>query len=175
MRRIKHLWILLIFSSCGKIEGIDLDFLKQKPKDANFQFATSNPYFDSYKSQFSQNHYIETGRSIDVSRIRINFVENIETGTSTVGLCYSWGSKREIVIRQSFWNGVSESYRKALIFHELGHCALNRSHKDEKYLGNPVSIMNSYIISGNYFDSYKNALLNELHTNDTREILNNLH
>lgn len=172
MKNFNYLYLLLILSSCGKIAGIDLDFMKQKQKDASHLFGSSDPYFDSYKTEFVNNHYIETGSSVGVSHVRINFVENIETGASTVGLCYSWGSKREIVIKRSFWNSVSESYRKSLIFHELGHCALNRSHKDDTYMGKQLSIMNTYTVSGNYFSLYKNALLNELHTQNTTEILN---
>lgn len=50
-------------------------------------------------------------------------------GTNTVGVCYRAPWFREIDISKRWWNENTDRFsREELIFHELGHCILNRSH-----------------------------------------------
>ncbi|RFS14369.1 hypothetical protein [Emticicia sp. C21] len=50
--------------------------------------------------------------------------------------------QREIVINPICWDSVPEQNREALAFHELGHCFLNRLHRNDLLPNNaPVSIM----------------------------------
>ena len=39
-------------------------------------------------------------------------------------------AEREIVVSERWWNKASELMREEVIFHELGHCALNRDHDE---------------------------------------------
>ena len=52
--------------------------------------------------------------------------------------------QREIVINPSCWDTTPEQNREALAFHELGHCFLNRLHRDDLLPNKaPASIMNT--------------------------------
>ncbi len=109
------------------------------------------------------------GLDIDLSTIDINgYIQNIET-RGALGQCksYSDGSQ-QIIVDEQYWNRISDYEREYLVFHELGHCVLEREHNDEKdENGNCISIMQS----GNngcksvYNTEYKPELLNELFTN----------
>jgi hypothetical protein len=109
------------------------------------------------------------GLDIDIFSLDINgYIQNIET-RGTLGQCksYSDGSQ-QIVVDEQYWNRISNSEREYLVFHELGHCILEREHNDERdENGNCISIMQS----GNngcksvYNDNYKAQLLNELFSN----------
>lgn len=51
---------------------------------------------------------------------------------------------KEVRIDEAYWNSASEIEREFIIFHELGHCFLGRSHLDTENLsGVCVSIMHS--------------------------------
>lgn len=62
--------------------------------------------------------------------------------------------QRTIIINNDLicWKTAVDQNREALIFHELGHCILDRNHRDENLPnGTPASIMNSnFQISGLY-------------------------
>ena len=65
-----------------------------------------------------------------------------------------------------FWNSASESAREMIVFHELGHCFLQRGHNDNKQDdGTCVSIMRSG--KGGCIDFYtssnRGSLLDELY------------
>jgi len=52
-----------------------------------------------------------------------------------------WGS-HQILVNKDVWKTLNDSLRQRLIFHELGHCELNRSHKNDKFEdGSWVSMM----------------------------------
>ena len=68
------------------------------------------------------------------------------------GICHSWSDgHREITINKKYWDNYSDKQREQLIFHELGHCALNRDHNDATITMNdtvcPESIMRSKIFN----------------------------
>jgi hypothetical protein len=62
--------------------------------------------------------------------------------------------QRTIIINNDLicWKTAVVQNREALVFHELGHCILDRNHRDENLPnGTPASIMNSnFQISGLY-------------------------
>ena len=66
-----------------------------------------------------------------------------------VGECRYQGPLREIVIDEKFWQNLSDLRRESLMFHELGHCALNqREHRNEVGPDEcPLSVMNEYLVS----------------------------
>jgi hypothetical protein len=64
----------------------------------------------------------------------------------TVGECVSWSNgARQINIDPTYWSTLSQDGRIELMYHELGHCALNLQHINT-YLqyGCPTSIMNQF-------------------------------
>lgn len=165
MKGLFLLIILLFLASCGK----KAQDYKEGDKPL---FITSNPVFDSYKSNFEQDYYNSTGQSLSTSNIPINF-KDIEDG-NVVGRCYYIGSFREIVIDLNYWALANATKREILVFHELGHCALDRNHQELTKNGNPVSIMFPSVISDTLYNTHKTDYLEELHTQDYTDIFNAL-
>jgi hypothetical protein len=72
-------------------------------------------------------------------------------GTSTEDICGKCNKKDSngqrtitIIKDQICWINAAKENQEALIFHELGHCLLNRLHRDNRFPnGADVSIMNS--------------------------------
>lgn len=155
------LFSIFAFTSCGKILS------EQDTKVSNLYvsaFTTSNPIFDSYKENFEDNYYIQTGETISTSEININLSEQIEDNKSFIAVCIIWGGKKEIIIKDSFWNLVGEETRKSIIHHELGHCALGRVHNNDldETTGRPLSLMHSNIVGGQLYESYFSEYMEEL-------------
>jgi hypothetical protein len=86
-----------------------------------------------------------------------------------IGMCYSWSDgRREIVIDTAAWKDMSGLGKEQLMYHELGHCALDLDHNDSTVItpgGNTIygSIMNHYWFGQAWFYSsyrqqYKDAL-----------------
>lgn len=113
------------------------------------------PYLDDFIAMAKINEY-------DTSRF--NYIELGMTfgqleGT-TIGLCRTNYSQSQVTIDRDFWNNSFEVDKRALIFHELGHCLLFKGHEGEKISINlinpdgtpitqmrPSSIMNPILIS----------------------------
>lgn len=168
--RLFTLFIIIAgLSSCG------LPFLTDvRDSGETRQFSTSNPAFDSYKAKFEQEGRARLGQpGFVIGDIPINFGDT--EGPYNQGLCikYSDGT-REIIIREAWWETQGESYRESLIFHELGHCRLDRDHhNDETNVGNnsvKSSMMNQYIVAPAIYDPHRDAYLQELFTSSTNDL-----
>lgn len=124
------------------------------------QGKTSTGPFDGYVKKF----YQEMGNAgLENSRrdIAINFDENPDMGAA--GICFWSENPRRITVNKYYWDTMSDSERKFLIFHELGHCVLNRSHFNSKdAAGRPVSIMHGTEPPYWYFEEYYNSYIEEL-------------
>ena len=75
------------------------------------------------------------------------------------------GNPNQIEINTTFWNRANDLQREYVVFHELGHCYLNREHlEDENNDGSCVSIMASGTGScrEDYAVDTREAYLNEL-------------
>jgi len=118
-----------------------------------------DPAFASYVQQF------EVMYGHHIGDIPIQFAP--QSG-QVIGECIVWNSQwREIKVDPYFWanEALDDTQREALIFHELGHCVLNRGHLNTMFTdvdayGNrwyvDTSIMNAYIfLSAQYPDIYK--------------------
>lgn len=100
----------------------------------------------SYMDEFIKAH--ETAPYPKYPRIRdseIDFVDMAEylndSHTNVIGTCYYFVGKIKIDI--SYWNSATKLERKALIFHELGHCSLLRDHTCTSHDPNRASFMQS--------------------------------
>lgn len=84
----------------------------------------------------------------------VNFASKLEfqqegADEDTVGLCvFSTIGLNRVLILRSFWDSADETSRWALVFHELGHCELDREHLDTLDDNQcPISLMRWEIIS----------------------------
>lgn len=156
---------LLFFSSCGLPIGRDLVV---KNKGEVRQFETSNPLFSSIVSQFEQAGKQYSGNTgFSAGHVPVNF-GNTEN-ESFEGVCFSYpDGTTEVIIKETWWNSASQSLKESLLFHELGHCVLNREHDNETHdSGNTTykgSLMNSVIVSSGQYNSHRSGYLTELFT-----------
>jgi len=112
---------VLLMAACSKessenlVEELFIDELLQ-------------PYFDTFV-----NEGITRGVTVDLEAMRIEgYIESIEED-NVLGQCqYNSTSPRRVIIDQAFWNSATTLQKEFVIFHELGHCYLSRSHDDEK-------------------------------------------
>ena len=88
------------------------------------------------------------------------------TSPNVIGQCaHDPGTPTTVIIDKSYWDNASDLEKEFLVFHELGHCVLNRDHLDESDpFGNCISIMTSgnaqCII--NYTPATREGLIDEL-------------
>ena len=151
IKTILLLFILCIIVSCSK----------QNDSEISEELQI---HFDSFASEA-----LTYGIEIDFKDVDIDgYIENIEE-RGTLGQCksYSDGSKK-VIIDQPFWNQAAYDQREYIVFHELGHCVLDREHNDqEDENGNCLSIMqsgNNACMSG-YSSENRTQLLSELFNN----------
>lgn len=113
--------------------------------------------------------------------------------TDVAGWCFGMGIPnitRAIYIKRSFWENSTYAQKKAVVFHELGHCLLNRGHapfgiKMDSKNFYPASIMFPRCPSDYYFqmteNKYKsapdqfmidhwNSYIDELFSSDTNKL-----
>ena len=110
-------------------------------KEANYVVEEEiSVYFEKFEAAAA-----ERGHEIDLKAIHIEgYFSDIEAN-GVVGQCktYSDGT-HDIVIEKTYWNRKNDLEKEYLIFHELGHCVLNREHLDNQdQQGNCISMMQS--------------------------------
>lgn len=140
---------LILLSSCGS------------PSQNRIPLVDSE--FDKYISKFEKIYAV----NVNIGMIFKNQQNNI------VGTCYYFKNKKfnYIEIDNNYWNSVEDSFREELIFHELGHCILDRGHDEElissnSYLGKiPKSIMYPFVF-GYEYERYENYYLEELNNSE---------
>lgn len=71
-----------------------------------------------------------------------------------------------ILISRATWTWLNDDEREELIFHELGHCLLNRRHVTESVRLNgvlvPKSIMSPVLFSGAVYNQFRSYYVYEL-------------
>lgn len=108
--------LILILSACGKSRQVD-------------------PVFDSYIETFKAEG-LKRGKTVEVN-FSVVLVDSLES-QNYGGICNSEG----VQILKSLWNDSSSNTKEALIYHELGHCALGRQHSETRRTdGFPESVM----------------------------------
>lgn len=127
MKRVIGLLILTIFLACTKENEIYIDVELQ-------------PYFDSFKSEAALR-----GQEIDYLKEGLDGYLRSLSSDGLKGQClHASDVNSSVVIDLDFWSQSSHYSREFIVYHELGHCILDRRHLDEvDEHGNCISIMNS--------------------------------
>ena len=120
---------------------------------------------DMYFSSFEAEALLRGLQFDTEDLVKDAYVESI-VKDGVVGQCnsYSDGSKT-LVIDENYWERSSDDEKEYIIFHELGHCILERSHNDEKdSKGVCTSIMQSGLNNcrSQYTEENRDELLDEL-------------
>jgi hypothetical protein len=129
----------------------------------------TTPFIDE-SLQVYFNRFVEEGSlrgvEVDFGQIEVEgFLDNT-LQTTVSGQCqHDINQPDRVIINQSFWNRADAMKREFLVFHELGHCYLNRSHLDGKNSsGFCLSIMHSgaNICQNAYSEDTRSYYLDEL-------------
>jgi hypothetical protein len=148
-------WILLLsvltgFWSCNKDSSLDL-----------FVDPSLQEYFDRFVVEGAAR-----GVTVDYTASRISGYLKIITQPNVIGQCAHSDSKpNTVIIDKIYWSTASDLEKEFVVFHELGHCVLNREHLDDAdSQGNCISIMTSGTGTChiNYTLATRSALLDEL-------------
>lgn len=120
--------LIMSFLSCRKEEDLIQPEVDQRLK----------LFFESFKQES-----ISRRQSINMDDI-IGTIVTMETA-GVLGRCnQSTTGKKHLMIDSLFWLTSTFKEKEYVIFHELGHCALNRRHLDTKNVdGDCISIMQS--------------------------------
>ena len=115
MKHTALFWIALSLFSCAE-------------KEKKFRMT---PVFRPYDTEFI--HLAnQNGKLWHVDDLVMTFITKFENETEA-GQCQSFdnGETPIIVISRTTWNELKECQRFNLVFHELGHCLLNRGHTND--------------------------------------------
>lgn len=89
--------------------------------------------FQPYVDQFV-NEALQRGLEVDFSDTGL-IIEFGSVPPDAAAVCKGRGDansgSHHIVIKKSFWNNSTPLQQERLIFHELGHCELNRGHRND--------------------------------------------
>ncbi len=163
MLSLKNPFFLLAFlfllASCNRID-VDLDDPSDSSNNAEVE-ADLQAYFDRFENEGAK-------RGLDIDLAADGIIGKIEAidQEHVAGLCmYSSDAPNEVTIDLDFWNSSSALWREFVVFHELGHCYLDRDHREDQHAnGTCVSLMRSGL--GDCFDNYnsntREQYLNEL-------------
>jgi len=152
--------LLITLVACGKNNEIQL----------SKEYVGVEPELWGYFEKFEK---AAADRGVDVDLTLAGITGSIETihAHGTVGLCnHRLDEPNHVIIDKNFWASASENSKEMIIFHELGHCYLERGHTDAKNNdGTCASIMRSG--KGGCVDFYtrsnRNQYLDELYTEST--------
>jgi len=101
--------------------------------------------------ELSEGKVVET----DFDNVVVIFEEiKDEEHGRAVGLCYPYPWQPKIVIDTEWWNKWyrADSEREQLMFHELGHCILNREHTEKKEVENFSDWIENMLFEMGFFE-----------------------
>jgi hypothetical protein len=140
MKSIIKLILLAFISSCATA-----------PLGDPREFTTTNKEFYEFVDM-----YVSIKGSDSAKKIPINFKK---VSRPQIAFCRFYRQKvqhgfaihyKEIFIDPEFWRYASYFDKISVIFHELGHCDLNRDHNNSlDEFGYPISIMNATLVQLN--------------------------
>ena len=132
--------LLCLSSACKKVTKpvIEPDGAVAVGEDDEKGEEGFEPYVDTFMDRLRV-----AGIDRDTSLLRVEFSDTLPP--NILGGCSQLEGHFEVVsINRNRWKDLSVGSREELIFHELGHCVLNRGHNSAMVNFIPVSIMNPY-------------------------------
>lgn len=138
------------------------------------------PYINSFKSEA-----IVRNKIFDYSSLSVSYDHTL-SGSNVLGVC-TWGGLNppRITINPTYWQAWAANGRvsemQQLIYHELGHCILNRMHDDrtvntvDNGTAIAISLMNSYHLTPTVYERNYEYYLNELYDQSIAVLTVNLY
>ncbi|MEM1124254.1 MAG: hypothetical protein AAGJ18_27700 [Bacteroidota bacterium] len=120
------------------------------------------PYFERFEEEARAR-----GENVDLVLSRISGKIEAIDREHVAGLCTTFGNARpgSVTIDATFWNRANDLFKEFIVFHELGHCYLNRGHREDAFSnGQCVSIMRSGTLDcrDNYNGASRTEYISEL-------------
>jgi len=135
---MRYVILLLILTGCGK------NTLDIAPE--------ARPYVDAFVQAGAS-----VGRPISIEDLVVVFSPKV--ANDKPGICHRGaGATPTVIIDRKRWDDASKTQRELLIFHELGHCILERDHVDHR------SIMQPFLMRDVEYKHDKLYYINELFT-----------
>jgi len=117
------------------------------------------------------------GHEVDLKNLSVTF-GNVRIGKkdTTVGYCVkSPVGGMVIKIHKPTWGEMTVYKQEQLIFHELAHCLMGRDHCNKETDKGPLSIMNTHLLSSQYYKDNREELLDELFNVSPECVGNDVH
>jgi hypothetical protein len=145
---MRYILIIVLLSGCDKIGNSEPELLVYLSRFINDASDHNVGYSESpIQLVFSDDLGGSAGRCSKDKHIR-----NLKKETQL-----------KVQILKSYWDNLNDNDKELLMYHELGHCLLNREHNEIILSdGSPKSIMRSHLIEGFYTDVSKPYYLLEL-------------
>lgn len=144
--------LILVLSACCQAHN------KQVSIPAEVQ-----PYIDSFQADAgSQN----VGLKIDDLVVQFDSLD--QPDQVVYGRCvYGYNMTPVVKLDKSHWDNGSSTFRETLVYHELGHCLLNRLHINLLWQApngarTPFSIMYANSAALDYYQMYRQHYIQEL-------------
>ena len=143
MRHFNNIKINFVSFSCFFISLLIIGCTKENRENLTAEALHIDDALAPYFERFVAEGQLR-GIAIDLVEKQIEgYLIDIEEN-NVVGQCsYSETSTRSVNIDNAFWNNATDLEKEFVIFHELGHCYLERSHLDAQTNRNCTSIMHS--------------------------------
>jgi hypothetical protein len=167
--------LLVLLLACGiQVPGKKHDIVHVRGATTKLH-DSSNEQFQPYIEKFEFHGRREfNDPKFKVGDIPINFGDTTNPDYDGVCLVYSDETK-EIIIRKSWWDRAHPLQREMMVFHELGHCRLGRTHEEETVpVGErplKVSLMNPVIPDSTTYESAREGYISELFTYSTNRLM----
>lgn len=157
----------LVFSSCKKKESTSSMRPPAPPVVTEPPGVPISTDFTQFKNRFLS-FAVTKGTSPIVTNLTIAYSTEHTTADGVLGVCTTTSGVRDVTINRIYWeawaaNGKREDMEQ-LMFHELGHCTLSRSHFNTNTNGIAQSIMNAYHVNKVYYLANYNYYIDELFT-----------
>ncbi|NND33374.1 MAG: hypothetical protein HKN76_12355 [Saprospiraceae bacterium] len=129
-------------------------------KDNDIVDSTLQRYLDDFQDEASKR-----GFKVNYETKKIEARLELHDNNANLGWCtYNSDRPNAITINSIYWDVLNALEKEKLIFHELGHCVLNRPHYDvTRTDGKCISIMHSgQACSDDYNETSRSRYLDEL-------------
>ncbi len=136
--------------------------------DEDIGEPTIDPMLDFYFELFAGEGF-QRGIEVDFKQTEVSgYFADLSEANVTAQCQHDPNYPDRVVIDQAYWEQASDIEREFVVFHELGHCYLKRSHLDQKNPdGTCLSIMHSSgsVCNNTYRETTRIKYLDELFSN----------
>ena len=150
---MKIIFILILLVGCGR-QGLDIRDAETLPRVENRVDAHLLSFVKDFEDEFNKTVWMDV-------RLKTELKDYSKGGTleeNVIGVCWKSldGMQKLVEIKKEAFYKMTYYAKQQLLFHELGHCVLNKNHTDPENIlsvfkedGCKSSIMDVYAFSAN--------------------------